>query len=103
MERQRAAWRCAALVGLAAVLVSCGAGLCWGVCPGFPKITSAKVLPNRAFQLTVESGCPFRIEASTNFVNWVTLTNVLNPPPVFVFTDTTATNFAQRYYRAAQQ
>jgi hypothetical protein len=42
----------------------------------------------------------YRIEASTDFVNWTTLTNVSSATETIPFTDGEATNLPRRFYRA---
>ena len=65
------------------------------------KFNAAALLPNRQirFSLTGSAGVVYRIDASTNLVNWVTVTNIFNIAGAFEFIDSTGTN-AQRFYRA---
>src|ERR1035437_1473335 len=62
---------------------------------------SSPVYTNKQFQLTVSqvSSLTYVVQANTNLsgTNWVAL--VTNAAP-FTFTDTTATNYSQRFYRA---
>jgi uncharacterized repeat protein (TIGR03803 family) len=44
----------------------------------------------------------YRIEASTDLQNWVTLTNLSNPAGIVGFCDLTGTNFSRRFYRAVR-
>jgi uncharacterized repeat protein (TIGR03803 family) len=44
---------------------------------------------------------PYRLDASTNLVNWAPLTNVTSSNAIFQVTDRAATNFPKRFYRAA--
>lgn len=63
-----------------------------------PELTA--IVTNGVFQLTVSMPSPYYstiIQASTDFVNWV---NIYTNTPPFTFTDSMATNFACRYYRA---
>jgi uncharacterized repeat protein (TIGR01451 family) len=46
------------------------------------------------------SGLTYRIQASTNFTSWATITNLLTTNSVMPFRDSAATNQALRYYRA---
>jgi hypothetical protein len=56
-----------------------------------------------AFQLWVPAGCTYVILASTNNQDWTPIaTNVALTASV-VFTDTTATNYSMRFYRAMVQ
>ena len=58
------------------------------------------VATNGVFQLTVSMPSPYYstiIQASTDLVNWV---NIYTNTPPFTFTDSMATNFLSRYYRA---
>ena len=52
--------------------------------------------------LSGEPGLTYAIQGSSNFVNWVTLSNVLNTDGTFEFVDSPATA-DQRYYRALLQ
>lgn len=52
------------------------------------------------FSLTGVSNFNYRIDASTDFFNWGTLTSLPNPNGTFQFADPTATNFPIRFYRA---
>ena len=45
-------------------------------------------------------GFTYRIDASTNLLNWVPVTNFLNPSEEVQFIDSGASNFPQRFYRA---
>jgi len=47
-------------------------------------------------------GLTCRVEASTNLVNWVTITNLTTTVAPIYFYDATATNFSRRFYRIAQ-
>ena len=63
-----------------------------------PELTA--IVTNGVFQLTVSMPSPYYstiIQASTDLVNWV---NIYTNTPPFTFTDTMASNFACRYYRA---
>jgi hypothetical protein len=66
-----------------------------------PQMGSLQLFSGSVVQVTVKGlpGQPYIIEASTNLVNWVTLTNVVLPTSVWQFIDT-STNFNQRFYRA---
>lgn len=58
--------------------------------------------PGGSFTLVVEGvpGVIYQIDASTNLVNWTTLTNLTSTGGFIVFTDLSATNFPGRFYRA---
>ena len=65
-----------------------------------PPALMPTVLPNGAgFQLSVtgNDGLNTTVQASTNLVNWVNLFTGVSP---FVFTDTSASNYPSRFYRA---
>jgi outer membrane protein assembly factor BamB len=52
--------------------------------------------------LHVEPGASYRVQASTDLMQWLDLTNfVSSAASVVSFTDTNATNFSQRFYRIA--
>jgi hypothetical protein len=42
----------------------------------------------------------YRVEASTNLANWLTITNLFSSAPVIYFRDAGATNQPLRFYRA---
>ncbi|HEY2329377.1 MAG TPA: protease pro-enzyme activation domain-containing protein, partial [Verrucomicrobiae bacterium] len=63
-----------------------------------PQISGIFTSTNGAFQLTVLSpAVPTVIQASTNLVNWV---NIYTNTPPFTFTDSNATSYKSRFYRA---
>jgi hypothetical protein len=68
--------------------------------PGFSqvKLSDAGLLQ---FSLVSQTGLPLRIESTTNFANWVTITNLPSLLGTFLF-NTPATN-QQIFYRAVQQ
>ena len=52
--------------------------------------------------LTAPTNLTFRLEASTNLANWLTLTNYTNLPFTWIqYTDAPASGFPSRFYRAA--
>jgi len=53
------------------------------------------------FNLQLSPGLNGRIEASTDPVNWVTLTNFVGSNTTLYFRDAAATNLNLRFYRAA--
>ena len=61
--------------------------------------------PNGAmqFELSGTPGSTFAIEASTNLVNWVLLTNQINQTGTMLVEDSEAPKFSQRFYRAAMR
>ena len=72
--------------------------------PAVTLISSPPLRTNGQFTFTVRSSANGNlvIQASTNFVDWTDLTTVTNTIGAIIpFTDT-ATNFAQRFYRARQ-
>jgi len=68
-----------------------------------PKFISASLLSDKTVQLSLSgvSNATYRIEASTNVVNWLFMTNILNATGTAQFKDLDAPNFVQRFYRAA--
>ena len=68
------------------------------------EFTSFNQLANKTFSLSISgsSNTSCRIDASTNLVNWVTLTNLPNTAGGVQFIDASATNFPRRFYRAFQ-
>ena len=66
--------------------------------PGTPELQAFET--NGVFQLNVSMLSPYQptvIQASTDLLNWV---NIYTNTPPFTFTDSTATNYPCRYYRA---
>jgi uncharacterized repeat protein (TIGR03803 family) len=55
---------------------------------------------NVALSFNTISNLPLRIEASTNLLDWLTLTNIPDAVGTVLFQDLEATNQAQRFYRA---
>ena len=55
------------------------------------------------FALYSLPGLNYEIEASTNLVNWTTITNFVSTNSTFYFSDPAAKNFKQRFYRAVMQ
>jgi hypothetical protein len=70
--------------------------------PAPPQIKSITQLSDHRFRLLWEGSAnlTYTIEASTNLVNWITLTNLSSQAGIFEFTDSATTNFARRFYRA---
>ena len=60
---------------------------------------------NRPFVLNLlgDPGQRYRIDASTDFGTWTTLTNLVSATCTNQFTDPTAPNFNHRFYRAVEQ
>ncbi len=63
---------------------------------------AAEVLAQKQVRLVVngDPGGNVTIQRSSNLVTWATLTNLVNANGVLEFTDMSATNAAQRFYRA---
>jgi hypothetical protein len=61
------------------------------------------VLTNGSSQITLTgvAGQTYGVQASTDFVNWVTLANLPMRAASAKFVDSFATNFSRRFYRAA--
>ena len=55
---------------------------------------------NPQIKISGPTGQSCRIQASIDFANWVTLTNILVTDGAGQFTDLSATNFSQRFYQA---
>jgi hypothetical protein len=72
---------------------------------GIPLLpVSSAWFTNRVFQflLTGETGRSYTVEATTNWTNWVTISNFVNTGARQV-SDPASTNFSRRYYRAKPQ
>jgi pectate lyase len=63
--------------------------------------TSNLVFSNGVFSLTVsgDSGVDYIVQGSTNLVNWDNLYTNHSPTPPFNWSDSSASNFVQRFYR----
>jgi hypothetical protein len=66
------------------------------------RFNGATVLPDGQVQFNVSGGLgqTYTVEASTNLVDWATLTTVVITNVPQTLTDTAATNYTSRYYRA---
>lgn len=71
---------------------------------GAPKIGKAKLVSKAGFQFTFsgDQGLGFAVQASTNLLNWATITNVFGRDGSFNVWDSAATNTGQRFYRILQ-
>jgi phosphodiesterase/alkaline phosphatase D-like protein len=67
---------------------------------GLPVLGPIQLLPNGAVQFTLAGsiGQSYIIMASTNLVNWVTVTNLTLTSATEQFVDFSATNFDHRFY-----
>ena len=80
------------------------AGVVFRLGPTLLEFTGFNLLSDNTVALTI-SGAPnttCRIDASTDLVTWVTLTNTPNPNGTVQFIDTAAPAFSRRFYRASQ-
>ena len=66
------------------------------------RLEPIRSLPDGVFQINVtgSGGAIYGIEASTNLVDWLLLTNWVSTNTVMQFIDTGAANFNRRFYRA---
>lgn len=79
-----------------------GAGTVFRLTMAPSRFTSVTLSPDKSIQLSLTgaSNFTYRIDASTDLLSWVTLTNVLNSTGTIQFTDPQAPDFQQRFYRA---
>jgi hypothetical protein len=49
------------------------------------------------------SGIAYRVDASADLLTWMPLTNFVSTNAVMPFQDSGASNYSQRFYRAAMQ
>jgi len=66
------------------------------------ELSEAEALPQRAFQFLVTGNVPGKenvIEASTNLISWLPISTNFAMTNSYMFLDTEATNFSQRFYR----
>jgi uncharacterized repeat protein (TIGR03806 family) len=68
--------------------------------PAKPTLSSP-ALTNGQFKLLVsgDAGPDYTVQASTNLVNWVSVSTNNSPALPFLFTDPSASSFRQRFYR----
>ena len=67
------------------------------------RFTGLDPLPDTTWRLTLTAptNVGYRLEASSNLANWLTLTNYTNLPDTSIqYTDTLAPSFSTRFYRA---
>lgn len=65
------------------------------------RLSAPTVLPNGQFQMTISGAAtPIVIEASTNLTSWTPRLTNSAPTDPYVFTDTAASGFQRRFYRA---
>jgi uncharacterized repeat protein (TIGR03803 family) len=78
-------------------------GTVFRLAPAAPRISPLVMLPDKTVRLTVNaaSNYTFRIDATSDHVHWVTLTNILNGSGSVQFVDSGASNVPSRFYRAA--
>ena len=69
--------------------------------PPIITLNSPSTQPGGAFQFSVNgpTGLTYEIDASTNFMNWLSLTSLVSTTTQFQFLDLAATNFSKRFYR----
>ncbi len=67
-----------------------------------PTFSGVTLLPDNSplISLNCVSNVSYRIDASTNLLDWEPLTNVSNPDGIIQYVDPDATNYATRFYRA---
>jgi hypothetical protein len=65
-------------------------------------LASGQTNSSNGFNVVLYSlpGLSYEIEASTNLVNWTTITNFVSTNSSFYFSDPQAKNYKQRFYRA---
>jgi len=68
-----------------------------------PRLGVARVLPDRAVDLTIygQAGRAYEIQASTDLQAWTGIADLTLTNAAVIFRDTAATNLSQRFYRAA--
>jgi len=66
------------------------------------RLSAPLLLPHGTFQFDL-NGSPggiYEIDATTNFITWIAVGAITNTTGTGTFSDLTATNFGQRFYRA---
>jgi len=68
------------------------------------QFSSGGFFTNNTFQMPVSglAGKTYYLQATTNFINWVSLSTNIAPSNSFYLVDPNATNFMYRYYRAIE-
>ncbi len=68
------------------------------------RFTSGGFFTNNTFQMPVSglAGKTYYLQATTNFINWVSLSTNIAPSNSFYLLDPGATNFMYRFYRAVE-
>jgi len=71
--------------------------------PPIVTLSAPSALPNGSFRFNVNgpTGFTYEISGSTNFLNWLSLTNLTSTSTQFQFIDLSATNWSQRFYRGS--
>jgi PKD repeat protein len=67
-----------------------------------PMLSAISLLPDKTVEigLTGQAGRNYEIQATTNITSsWSTVTNLVTTNATTIFTDTSATNYNQRFYR----
>jgi hypothetical protein len=67
--------------------------------PMSPILTASSFLNALQFNIADEIGRNYRVQASTDLVNWADLTNYYSTNTTMLFKDSSTTNFARRFYR----
>jgi hypothetical protein len=91
------------LFGTAPLGGSVNSGTLFRLAPSPAIVSLVQTAPGKDMQLAVTSE-PFfdyRIEASTDHLHWMVLTNAYNSTGVIQVSDPDATKFPSRFYRAA--
>lgn len=65
--------------------------------------TNAMTSKGLNFALKLSTGIKGNIEASTNLINWMSITNFVGTNSTINFYDSSATNYGRRFYRASVQ
>jgi Concanavalin A-like lectin/glucanases superfamily/Immunoglobulin I-set domain len=67
-----------------------------------PNLAPLTLMPDGSVRLSLIAtpDLTYRLDASTNLVDWAALTNTANPSGTIQFIDLQATNFWRRFYRA---
>lgn len=78
-------------------------GTIFRLAPAAPRISRLALLSDKTVRLTVNAApnFVFRVDATSDHVHWVTLTNIMNGSGSVQFVDSAASNFPSRFYRAA--
>jgi hypothetical protein len=69
-----------------------------------PSISNMRRESDGTFRMTIqgEVGRSYRVDGSTDLINWTSVTTWMSETPTMIFTDPQATTFQRRFYRVVE-